>query len=65
MAAVDAALWDADPSDARISLDKSAATEKVWALVAVHIPCCLTHVLLTGVFSPHEAWRTVQYRSKK
>ena len=35
---IDAAFWDAEPSNARISLDDSVATEKVWASVAVYIP---------------------------
>ena len=65
VAAVDAALRNAEPSDPRVVLKESTPTEKVLTVVVVYIPQCLAPTLLSGICSPNEAWVILRNRDKK
>ena len=65
VAVVDATIWDIELSDARVALNESAATEKLWVSVAVYILRCLITELLTGVILTCKTWSILRDRAKK
>ena len=65
VAAVDATIWDADPSDERLPLYLDVDMEKVRAPGGVYIPRYLTTALLTRVSSLQEAWSIIRYQAEK